>query len=702
MAQQVQQKTTNTFIKGLVTEAGELTFPKDASIDELNCDLKRTGARTRRFGIEYETNYELTTEAVTSSSVVYSGVWENVGEEAGTEFSVVQIDNKLIFFQKNGPTLSTNRVPTSKTDSTPYFINLSTYSRIGGTGAGTKIVSLTSIRGALIVASSEMETIKVVRDAITGSFSVNTIDFFVRDFEWLDAAAEYTEPSVDLTASPERIYDTYNAGWTEAALNTYTTARTAYPPLTHPWFSGKTTVGTFSVAEFEKVYAGTSRTSNGHFILNLFNKDREGASGVTGLTTSTEEARFSSVATYAGRVFYSGLNGSTSGNSSRVFFSQLLVGGLDDIGKCYQQSDPTSEWLSDLFDTDGGYIEISDAYNIQKLHVFGPALYIFAENGVWTVSGVEKDVFRATDYYITKLTDIGLAHPNSFISADGRPYWWSTVGIHTLVSGEDGSIKETNLSLGTIQSFWEAIDSTIRDKAFGLYDAISNRVMWLYGTNDATVDYKYNRVLILDEVLKAFFPWEISDKDVGTPYIMGASFYDGEGSSDVSFTVVDSLGNEVVDSLGNTVTVDRPARNSTSSRLKFLVKDGTTNKLTYAEFTNDSFLDWGSEDYSSYAEAEYDFMGDLTLKKNAPYITVYCKETSLESSLYLSSFWDFKDTSSSKPQQAYCCGAEHSVSVRRLKTRGRGRNMRLKFEGETGKDFHLLGYEVIVARNSRL
>jgi uncharacterized membrane protein len=41
MAQRLSQRVVNTFIKGLVTEAGELTFPEDASIDESNCLLER-------------------------------------------------------------------------------------------------------------------------------------------------------------------------------------------------------------------------------------------------------------------------------------------------------------------------------------------------------------------------------------------------------------------------------------------------------------------------------------------------------------------------------------------------------------------------------------------------------------------------------------------------------------------------------------
>ena len=55
MAQSLSQKATNNFVKGLITEAAELTFPEGASVDELNCDLRRDGTRRRRLGVEYET-----------------------------------------------------------------------------------------------------------------------------------------------------------------------------------------------------------------------------------------------------------------------------------------------------------------------------------------------------------------------------------------------------------------------------------------------------------------------------------------------------------------------------------------------------------------------------------------------------------------------------------------------------------------------
>lgn len=57
MAQQKGTKVYNTFVGGLVTEAGPLTFPENASADELNMEISRKGNRRRRLGIDYEPDY---------------------------------------------------------------------------------------------------------------------------------------------------------------------------------------------------------------------------------------------------------------------------------------------------------------------------------------------------------------------------------------------------------------------------------------------------------------------------------------------------------------------------------------------------------------------------------------------------------------------------------------------------------------------
>ena len=56
MPQSLNQKTVNNFVKGLITEAAELTFPEGASVNELNCDLRRDGSRRRRESLTLESN----------------------------------------------------------------------------------------------------------------------------------------------------------------------------------------------------------------------------------------------------------------------------------------------------------------------------------------------------------------------------------------------------------------------------------------------------------------------------------------------------------------------------------------------------------------------------------------------------------------------------------------------------------------------
>lgn len=51
MARQKAQVEANQYVKGLITEAGRMTFPEDASVYEKNFVLHPSGKRERRKGI---------------------------------------------------------------------------------------------------------------------------------------------------------------------------------------------------------------------------------------------------------------------------------------------------------------------------------------------------------------------------------------------------------------------------------------------------------------------------------------------------------------------------------------------------------------------------------------------------------------------------------------------------------------------------
>jgi hypothetical protein len=182
-----------------------------------------------------------------------------------------------------------------------------------------------------------------------------------------------------------------------------------------------------------------------------------------------------------------------------------------------------------------------------------------------------------------------------------------------------------------------------------------------------------------------------------------------------------STANDVVSAQISTFTTGDPA-------IILICRNGSDNKITMGGFTSTSFLDWGDTNYISFAETGYDFIGDPVLKKNAPYLITYCRMTETgftgneidgyeairPSSALVSSAWDFKDTFSTSQQiyrKKYPVVVDpnniseynypEDVITTRVKIRGHGRSMRLRYESEQGKDFILLGWGIILGRNPR-
>ena len=723
MPQSINEKVVNTFIKGLITEAGELTFPPDASIDESNCLLERDGSRRRRLAIEYETDAVNSSFGIVDTQVFSTSLWTNVAGQAGLTFLVVQVGSVLYFY-------NTSTQPYSAQQKS-FSVNIAPFEFSGSAGSSTVRIQTTSINGSLVVVSGAISPFYIEyntsNDTITTS---SAITFETRDFEWQGDITTYDAVSSG-TVPNSRKWDTLNSGWVgtkgEAARSTWSSANSGnYPALTHPWYSGKNTDGAFNAGDWDEIFGGSTLIGNGHFVLNFFNKVRV-SSGTTYISTEVEASRFRTVAAFSGRVFYSGLN--SAKNGGRILFSKV-IDNISEVGRCYQQNDPTAEDSSDLLATDGGVINLPDAVNIQKLHVQGSSILVFAENGVWQIAGVDN-VFRATEYSISHVSSIGINNPETFVDVGGVPMWWSKVGIHTLtVDQVSGSVKEQNLTISTIQTFWDLIDGNAKTECTGIFDEINRRILWFYPANGESIKNKKNKVLTLDMNLQAFYPWEIADSSSDVDYVIGAQFFSGYGSDFVLADVKLSNGNDVILSNGDDVvqSVLSELSNADSS-IMLMVKDISANKMKMALFKGTSFLDWGNANYVSFAEAGYEFMGDLILKKSSPYVVTYLRPTETgwtgsagsgytpvrQSSMLVSAYWDFRKTVSSTAQEAYrlkyvpvvdpsnlnSYNYPDEMVTTRLKLRGSGRSARLRFESAQGKDFVLLGYGMINAVNQR-
>jgi hypothetical protein len=175
MPQSLIQRTVNTFIKGLITEASELTFPENASVDELNCALERDGTRRRRKAITLEDNYVLSDVTIPQGALVNTLDWYNVAGQPNLEFLVVQVNNILYFYEKSADPLSANKYADT--------VNLNSHSASNNLSPSDERVQVTSLNGALIVASPAINTFFVEFDTVAQTFSETTIAFKERDFE---------------------------------------------------------------------------------------------------------------------------------------------------------------------------------------------------------------------------------------------------------------------------------------------------------------------------------------------------------------------------------------------------------------------------------------------------------------------------------------------------------------------------------------
>ena len=439
----------------------------------------------------------------------------------------------------------------------------------------------------------------------------------------------------------------------------------------------RTIVSTNTVSTFEKVYINVIKPLSTNSIT---------VSEVTFYTPTGASVaptnRHTAVAFLGGRVFYSGLQ--TSGETNKVWFSQVIT-TKDQYGKCYQKNDPTAEDFFELLSDDGGVVKILELGYVVKLFPLRSSLVVFASNGVWLISS--SNGFKATDYNIKKLSGIGTTSPNSIVDVKGMPLWWAEDGIYTMQYDPNyDSFQVVNLTLTTIKSYITNIPQLNRKYVVGAFDSRNDTVMWMYNdsVNLLPSQYNtYNKVLCLNVLSKAFYPWTI---------------------------------NPAINKLRSICYVQTALR-SQQPKIKFIttVEASLTQEFLFgAEPKDDTWSDWGAfasfyanplyeVDYTSYVLTGYKIHGDTQRFTQPGYMFVFLN-TQDDSSCYMHVRYDYTNDSAegkwSSVQQVYNPAlTNRNINYRRLKVRGKGRAMQIKFESETGKPFDIIGWSMRESSN---
>lgn len=202
-----QDKLYRSFNKGLITEAGFLTYPEDASIDELNTVIYRKGNRTRRAGIDFEPDSVPQTfhPGVTVAEVTNEYVWKGPGDKGDLNFLCVQVGSMIYFFDMSAQPLSGGRKG--------FTVNLINYKLETASDEQVKMnrVHMASGKGFLFLAQNFIEPVSVTYDQNSDTITPIPVLIQIRDFDGVnDGYANDYEPS---TLTKEHNYNLVNQGW---------------------------------------------------------------------------------------------------------------------------------------------------------------------------------------------------------------------------------------------------------------------------------------------------------------------------------------------------------------------------------------------------------------------------------------------------------------------------------------------------------
>jgi hypothetical protein len=457
--------------------------------------------------------------------------------------------------------------------------------------------------------------------------------------------------------------------------------------------------------------------------------------GVPGFT-QVAETGFTCCAFFAGRLWLGGE--SNPGRPSAVYFSRVIKSPKD-AGEFQQAADPTSEDFPDLLADDGGVIPIPEAGKIVSMQPFGNGVIIFGSNGIFYISGGETN-FAADSFSVDKLSSARCIGRDAVVNAVDAIVFFAQDSIYTVRYDGDSPVPVVqDIAQAKIGNLYSTISIQSRESAWGSYDPVSQKVFWSYlsdkdDSEDSTSRQSiYDTILALDARTGAFYPYSLPTNPDGRQYT-SCSFPRRTiiRAVEPSEVVVGPLsvvvnGSQVVIPADGITLGD--ADNFLVS-IKHLFLDMTNLQVRFTEYNSLEFLDWIGLpntfpiDYDSFIVTGDETAQAFEVNKQATYLHTFFTRTEQgvqetdnglvffrPSGCTVQAQWDWHRTPNGgrwgRQQEAYRYRRPYapvdasdpvdtgdSVVYTKLKVRGKGRSLSLRFQGKTGQDFRLLGYAI--------
>lgn len=484
-------------------------------------------------------------------------------------------------------------------------------------------------------------------------------------------------------------------------ISTWFSATGNYPSNGDIWWNYKDSDDVFSPSTtYSNIGVNMGQAPRGHYILDAFNQNKSAASSIPNLTSIITLKRPKVGAWYMGRAWFAGVDAAqqASGTANyyswteEIYFSQIIQDPTQ-MGSCYQVNDPTSEKLYDLLPTDGGVIKIQGAGSIINLFAISNGIFVFAQNGIWFITGNQGTGFTANDYTIVKVSDFRAMSPSSFVNVGGYPMFWNEEAIYFVTPQQGGGFSVEPITLGNIQTFYEQIPLTSKQYARGVYNPIEFSIQWIYSSSEASTGesslrdpYNFDRILTFNTYTKAFYPYSFDISNVATTRINGINYTPGvKGTT------------------------------STPGRFVYLCsyKSSSNRVYTFAEEKYEGYKDWHTRsdvDYDSYFVSGYKVHGQASRKFQSNYVYLYFDTSDNEAVAYrIQGFWDWANSGDSGRYASIQLGSyeqtvdedipHYNVRHKRHKIRGHGLAMQIKVRSVSGKPFKIIGWSVFETQN---
>lgn len=378
-------------------------------------------------------------------------------------------------------------------------------------------------------------------------------------------------------------------------------------------------------------------------------------------------------AMFAGRAWYAGIEPETNSDlTGCVYYTQLL----DEVAKfqnCYQQNDPTDREQNEVMATDGGRIVIADAGTVLQMLVLNGTLLLFANNGVWGVTG-QDGVFSPTSYSVRKISDRGVQSKHAAVVADGTAMFYSSGNVYAIVQDQITGYLTAKTISDSINAYFETTVGSIQESRVRVgYDKYNKRVYFLMAdaVQGSTIPAE-THCLVFDLRLGAWYPYTFGTWKDGTSYkaIIGmwCPEYGYDEDTGVIFVGIDY--------------------NGTNSRI---------NLFTLTANDDDEHITDG--EFSAHATTGHTVLDSAMLKKQMPRVGVYMKRQN-NSSLKLQGRFNWSSSGDSgkysTKQECYLNrGANFDVCYRTLTIRGVGKALQLHFSGTSAAPAKLYGWDVL-------